>query len=150
MELESLKPLEAIRDVYTYDGYFKITQSEMDSIIQDVKSEIAEKFIRLPTCSDGVIKIGDDIGNDYCRIGNIDAIQFNEDGSYEVFHNGNSWEVSGSERHVDWLDDLLFTYGQECIRASNEAKSDNAKRTMLTNLRKSCALDIRDHILKEG
>ena len=45
--------------------------------------------------------------------------------------------------HEPTVDDLLFSYGQACIRASNETETDAAKQTMLANLRHEYAEKLR-------
>jgi len=45
--------------------------------------------------------------------------------------------------HEPTVDDLLFSYGQACIRTSNEAETDAAKQTMLAKLREEYAVKLR-------
>lgn len=45
--------------------------------------------------------------------------------------------------HAPTVDDLLFSYGQACIRISNEAETDAAKQTMMAGLREEYASELR-------
>jgi len=69
----------------------------LHSLADEIEAEIAEKYIELPTCKDGVIKIGCDIGNECCHIGKIDTMLFDAEGAWEVLSNGNGWAVTGDE-----------------------------------------------------
>lgn len=55
------------------------------------------------------------------------------------------WTVARNKRHYHepTVEDLLFSYGQACIRTSNEAETDAAKQTMLARLREDYATKLR-------
>lgn len=78
-------------------------------LADEIQAEVDERFVELPTCSDGIIRLGDDIGNEHYNIGVIDAIAFTADG-YEVYSDGNGWAVRGDERHVRprTLEDVIY------------------------------------------
>lgn len=45
--------------------------------------------------------------------------------------------------HAPTVEDVLFSYGQSCIRISNEAETDAAEQTMLAKLREEYAAKLR-------
>lgn len=51
--------------------------------------------------------------------------------------------------HPPTIEDVLYTYGQSCIRAHEEAMSDDAKREMLASLRKEFEMKLREVIGNE-
>lgn len=112
---------------------------------------LAEGWIRLPKDADG----------EYVHIGDVmECIGLDSDEILTVRGVGNGmlfyidgcdvkWTVARNKRHyhAPTVEDVLFSYGQACIRASNEAETDAAKQTMLARLREEYAAKLR---LAEG
>lgn len=94
------------------------THSQGMAIANSIEAEIAERYILLPVDAvDEPIRIGDTIARNDMAIGPIDAIMIRSDGLYEVFSDGNGWEVDeGSDLHFakpETLVDILAEFGQE-------------------------------------
>ena len=88
-----------------------------DTMLDAIEAEVAERYMKLPEDADGVpIRIGDTIENWHVSIGPIDAICFMGNGEWEVYKNGNSWVVSGEERHVKprTVEDVLHDFAIAC------------------------------------
>ena len=91
-------------------------------------------YIKLPVDADGVPwHLGDKVDG---MVGSITCLSLGCIGW--TFRIGDAYTFQ-CERyrhyHEPTVDDLLFSFGQACIRASNEAETDAAKQTMLANLR---------------
>lgn len=119
--------------------------------------------VRLPVDADGeYIHIGDEMeGVDkYDSLkkvrGKVITVSFESDGTVDVAiqawsSDGKSWHRAFLDPnasvyrhyHEPTVDDLLFSYGQSCIRVSNEAGTDAAKQTMLAKLREEYAAKLR-------
>lgn len=75
---------------------------------------------------------------------NATVVAVCNDGCYVM--GGTAFHVHKSDirhYHVPTVEDLLFSYGQSCIRISNEAETDAAKQTMLAKLREEYAAKLR-------
>lgn len=105
----------------------------------------------------GWAKLPVDANGEYIHIG--DRVENNERVVRIVLTDG-SWEPSVytektpnvlqeyfcnevSHYRKPTVEDLLFSYGQACIRTSNEAETDAEKQTMLARLREDYATKLR-------
>lgn len=112
-------------------------------------NDYASGSILLPRDADGkVIHIGDKVTRPYDRcVYEVVGISFHEDGASVTYEGesgcGHVRAKNLHHYHEPTVDDLLFSYGQACICASNEAETDAAKQTMLANLRHEYAAKLR-------
>ena len=95
--MSDLKSLESLR--WWAKREMPYCTDVFKTVIDAIDKEVDDKYIPLPTCADGVIKLGDSIIRDDHCIGPIDAMSFEADGTWEVHHNGNGWAVRGDELH---------------------------------------------------
>lgn len=116
-------------------------------------NNLADASVLLPVDADGVpIRVGD-VMESKNGIREVDALQKSSRkwsvGLVPVGGGAFSWHDAETllHHHAPTVEDLLFSYGQSCIRVSNEAETDAAKQTMLTKLREEYAAKLR---LAEG
>lgn len=132
--------------------------ADFDALVEAVQDEIREGYLKLPLDADGVpIRVGDVLNppadcDDYepLKVVRLTYDRYEEewffDGEAGGFCGmvGTHMDVAGwTHHHEPTVDDLLFSYGQACIRASNEAKTEAAKQTMLASLRHEYAVKLR-------
>lgn len=112
--------------------------------------QVMEKhgWVKLPKDADGeVIHIGDVLTDDaeFKSEGVVERLMLDESGWFVGF--GKGWTDTKIHEwhhyHEPTVDDLLFSYGQACIRASNESETEAAKQTMLASLRHEYAAKLR-------
>lgn len=97
----------------------------------------------LPVDADGVpIHVGDEI---IIPIGEKRTVQFIAPNAVLPTSTITFWRADGcTHYHAPTVEDVLYTYGQSCIRAHEEAESDDAKREMLASLRKEFEMKLRE------
>lgn len=106
-------------------------------------------LVHLPKDADGeYIRIGDVLTDDaeFKSEGKVIRLMLEDEGWMVGFGCGGWTEPSIHEwhhYHAPTVEDLLFSYGQACIRTSNEAETDAAKQTMLARLREDYAAKLR-------
>ena len=111
-------------------------------------NNLAEASVLLPVDADGEpIHVGDRLTDGEYTFAVCELATFG-DGSWSIRNDdGNAWAACDVTHHVPTVEDVLFSYGQACIRTSNEAETDAAKQTMLARLREEYAAKLR---LAEG
>lgn len=136
------------------NGYAELTaiadriDAEHQKAIRELNN-LADASVLLPVDADGVpIRVGDVLTDnaESKSEGKVMRFMFDDEGWAVGLDCGWWAEPSIHEwhhHHAPTIDDLLFSYGQACIRASNEAETDAAKQTMLTRLREDYATKLR-------
>lgn len=127
--------------------------AEHEKAIRELNN-LADASVLLPVDADGeVIHVGDMMERGKAR-GHVIALMLS---NYpKKWGGGLHWgvQLEGEKAptaldlmfhhyHAPTVDDLLFSYGQACIRTSNEAETDAAKQTMLAKLREEYAVKLR-------
>lgn len=128
-------------------------------LADEIEAEIQRDYMLLPKDADGIpIHVGDTlesseypddvftcIGYSYLTKGTTNprwsiAFKYIEERGETEFTSAKQC----THYHAPTIDDVLYTYGQSCIRAHEEAGSDDAKREMLASLRKEFEMKLRE------
>lgn len=128
-----------------------VTKTLIAQICDEIDHELESEYVKLPVDADGVtLHIGDDVTlygpYDY----KVRGISFYDDRvcvSYRSEHGCGS-DLASRFHHYrkPTVGDLLYSYGQSCVRASNECATDADRETMLANLRKEYEAKVREVI----
>lgn len=124
-------------------------------IADEIEAEIAANYCELPKDADGVpIHVGDEMtchGSVFkvCAIAPARIHAWATTGLGKPRTTVNYEPGECTHYHPPTVEDVLYTYGQSCIRAYEEAESDDAKREMLASLRKEFEMKLREVLRDE-
>ena len=124
-------------------------------IADEIEAEIERDYMRLPVDADGVpIRHGDTIAHAGLSIGPIDVISIGAEGDWIVGHDGNTWELTGDEVHINprTLEDVLEDYVVEyqTRHARSEFGAEHFDHVDVHEMVKRCADEIRELLGSDG